>query len=351
MADLSADGIAAVDAADQISDILSLPEHMTDALWRVESAGLSEWDSPGGMVVAGMGSSSIGGALARAVLGDHCIRPMTATRGYGLPGWTTPDTTVLCASYSGDTEETLAAYDAAGALGARRVVVTAGGRLAEIARRDDVPVIPLPGGFPPRVTVGYMTVAALEAAALCGVGHRMASDIDVAVGHLEHLCGEWHPEVDEGRNTAKKLARALHGTIPVIVGAGLTVPVAYRWKTQINQNAKMPAFSHDLPELDHNELAGWGNAEAFGRFSAVFLGDADNHPRIADRIQLTCELIDDDAAGTFQLETLGQSTVERVMSLVLLGDLLSLYLAVLQDVDPTPVGIIDDLKARLAQRT
>jgi glucose/mannose-6-phosphate isomerase len=347
--ELAPEAVDAVDAAGQLHDILDLPEHLRDALWRVESANLESWDSPGGLVVAGMGGSAIGGDLARVCLGDQASRPIFAARGYGLPSWTTPETTVLCASYSGNTEETRAAYDAAGFLGARRVVVTTGGKLAEAARADGVPVIPVPGGFQPRAAVGYMTVAALEVAALCGAGPRMASDIDVAAAHIDALCGEWGPDAPAD-NDAKTLAHALHGSVPVIAGSGLTTPVAYRWKTQINENAKVPAFWHELPELDHNEIVGWQGAAGLGRFSAVFLDDADNHPRIGDRIELTSELIRDQTHTVQRVATRGQGTVERVMSLVLLGDLVSLYLAVLQGIDPTPVEVIETLKSRLAER-
>lgn len=346
---LGPDAVDRVDAAGQLSDILDLPEHLRDALWRVDSANLQQWDSPAGLVVAGMGGSAIGGDLARVCLGDQASRPILAARGYGLPSWTTPETTVLCASYSGNTEETLAAYEAAGFLGARRVVVTTGGKLAEAARADGVPVIPIPGGFQPRAAVGYMTVAALEVAALCGAGPRMASDIDVAAAHLDTLCGEWGPDTAPDTE-AKQLAHALHGSVPVIAGSGLTTPVSYRWKTQINENAKIHAFSHELPELDHNEIVGWQGAAGLGRFSAVFLDDADNHPRIGDRIDLTSALIADQAHTVQRVATRGRGTVERVMSLVLLGDLVSLYLAVLQGIDPTPVDVIETLKARLAER-
>src|SRR5918998_2075342 len=219
--------IQAVDASDLLSDIIGLPEHLRDALWKVESANLQPWDSPGGMVVAGMGGSAVGGALARAMLGDHASRPILASRTYGLPAWTTPDTTVLCASYSGNTEETLACYEAAGALGAKRVAVASGGRLAEIARADGVPVIPVAGGFQPRAAVAYMTVAALEVARLCGAGPRMGSEIDVAADHLEQLVVEWGSEGAED-SEAKALARALHDSVPVIGGSGLTTPIAYR---------------------------------------------------------------------------------------------------------------------------
>ncbi len=344
---LDRETIAAVDVSDQLTDVLAIPEHLRDALWKVESAGLSPWESPGGIVVAGMGGSAIGGELARVILGDHASRPLLSARAYGLPPWTMPDTTVLCASYSGDTEETLACYEAAGVIGATRVVVTSGGQLAEMARADGVGVIPVAGGYQPRAAVAYMTVAALEVAALCGLGPRMNSEIDVAADHLEELVVAWGPEGDEG-STAKGLARALTGTVPIIAGAGLTTPIAYRWNTQINENAEMPAYSLDLPELDHNEIVGWTSASEFGRFSAVFLDDADTHPRIKERIELTMGLVQAQSAGVHRVQSLGQTSVERVFSLVLLGDLVSLYLAVLRGVDPAPVAAIETLKSELA---
>ncbi|HEY2768706.1 MAG TPA: bifunctional phosphoglucose/phosphomannose isomerase [Solirubrobacteraceae bacterium] len=346
---LSREAIARVDLSDQIGTVLSLPEHLRDALWRVESAIMNEWDTPGGLVVAGMGGSAIGGALARAALGDHASRPIFVTRAYGLPPWTTPETTVLCASYSGNTEETLACYESAAALGAQRVVVTTGGRLAELARADRVPVIPLPGGFQPRAAVAYMTVAALEVAALCGVGPRLTSEIDVAASHAEQLVAEWGPDAAED-SLAKEIAGTLLGSAPVIAGAGLTAPIAYRWKTQINENAKLPCFAHELPELDHNEIVGWEGAQDVGRFAAVFLDDSDAHPRVKARMELTRKLIADNATASLNVETRGQTTIERVFSLVLLGDLVSLYLAVLRGVDPGPVAVIEQLKAALAAR-
>jgi glucose/mannose-6-phosphate isomerase len=351
VAPLNRDTITQVDRAGLMNDVLSISDQLRDALWRVESAGdlMEGWDSPDGLVVAGMGGSAIGGQLARAALGDHASRPILDARAYGLPPWTTPETTVLCASYSGNTEETLAAYEAAGALGAKRVVATSGGKLAELARADGVPVIPIAGGLQPRAAVAYMTVAALDVAARCGAGPRSNSDIDVAAEHLEELVIEWGPEGAED-NLAKSLARGLVGTVPVVYGAGLTAPIAYRWKTQLNENAKVPAFWHELPELNHNELVGWGSAAEFARFSAVFLEDSDTHPRIADRVELTEGLLRDNAAGTFRVQTRGQTSFERVFSTVMLGDLVSVYLGVLRGVDPGPVELIEQLKAQLDER-
>ncbi len=347
VSELTRAALAAGDPSRQLDDVLGLPEHLRDALWRVESANLAAHDSPGGLVVAGMGGSAIGGALARSALGDRASRPIVIARGYALPAWTTPDTTVLCCSYSGQTEETLAAYDAAGALGARRIVCTTGGALAERARADKVPVIPLPGAFQPRAAVGYTLVVALEVAAAAGAGETLRSEIDVAAAHAEQLIEQWGPDAPEDC-PAKSLARSLHGTTPQIAGAGLTSPIAYRWKTQFNENAKSPCFAAELPELDHNEIVGWEGAREQGRFSAVFLDDSDLHPRVRRRMALTQELVAETAVFTERVQTVGESRVERLVSLVLLGDLVSLYVAALKGVDPATIAPIVRLKRALA---
>jgi glucose/mannose-6-phosphate isomerase len=343
---LTTASVGALDVGGLLGDVLGLPEHLRDALWRVESAKLEPHDAPGGLIIAGMGGSGIGGALACAVLGDRASRPIAIARDYGLPAWTTPDTTVLCASYSGATEETLAAYEAAGAVGARRIVATTGGPLAAAARADGVPVIPLPGAFQPRAAVGYMLVIALEVAALAGVAPALHSEVDVAAAHSEALVAEWGPDGADD-SLAKQLAHGLHDTVPQITGAGLTTPIAYRWKTQFNENAEIPAFASELPELDHNELVGWSGAAELGRFSAVFLDDSDLHPRVRQRIELTRGLISAAGGKTFRVESRGETRMERLVSLVLLGDLVSFYTAVLRGVDPTPVEPIERLKAAL----
>ena len=182
-----------------------------------------------------------------------------------------------------------------------------------MARKDDVPVIPVAGGLQPRAAVAYMTIAALEVAWLCGAGPRMTTEVDVAAEHLEELVTEWGPDGSDA-SEAKVLARGLHGAMPVISGSGLTEAVAYRWKTQINENAKLPAFANELPELDHNEICGWSGAGAIGRFAAVFLDDPDTHPRVRDRIELTEGIIREQGHATFVAGSRGQTRVERVMS-------------------------------------
>jgi glucose/mannose-6-phosphate isomerase len=254
---------------------------------------------------------------------------------------------VLCASYSGGTEETLSCYEAAGALGARRVVVTAGGRLAEAARADGVPVVGIPAGLQPRAAVAYMLVSTLEVAAFAGAGPRLRDEVDAAATALGALVEEWGPGTDDG-NLAKEVAERMNGACPCIYGAGLTAAVAYRWKTQLNENAKLPAFAAVLPEADHNEIVGWEGAADTGRFVAVFLADEDQHPRTRRRIELTSELISSSGGAVVTVSSRGTAALERLLSVVLLGDLTSVYLAVLRELDPKPVAVIDRLKAALA---
>jgi glucose/mannose-6-phosphate isomerase len=349
MARLDAAAVAAVDSTGQAAEICDLAAHLRDAVWRVDSANIEPVDAAGGLVVSGMGGSAVGARLALGALGPRLRRPFAIADGYALPAWTGPDHLVLCSSYSGGTEETLAGYDDALERGAPRVVATTGGALAERARRDGVPVIPLPGGFQPRAAVGYGLVAALEAAALSGAAPSIRDEIESAAVLAERLAGEWGPGgADDG--AAKALARRLHGSVPVVTGAELTAPVAYRWKCQFNENAKVPSFSSALPEADHNEVVGWPASGSLGPFSAVFLEDADGHPRNLARSELTAELARGAATTVERIAPQGESRLERLVSLVLLGDLVSLYLAVLRDVDPVDIAPIDQLKAALAER-
>jgi glucose/mannose-6-phosphate isomerase len=345
MSTLDAAACSAVDSTGQFGETLGLSEHLRDALWRVDSANIAPVEAHGGLIVAGMGGSSVGGRLASGALGPRLRRPLALAMGYDIPAWIGAETLVLCSSYSGSTEETLATYDAAKAAGAPRIVATTGGPLAERARDDGVPVVPLPGGFQPRAAVGYSLVTALEAAALCGAAPSLREEIEAAAALAAELAGEWGPSGDE-HGEAKRLARALHGTIPVITGAGLTASVAYRWKCQINENAEIPAFASKLPEHDHNEIVGWAGAER--RLGAIFLEDPEGDERAARRIEVTAELAGEGAAVVERVRAQGATRLERLVSLVLLGDLVSLYLAVLRGVDPVHVYAIDTLKDRLA---
>jgi glucose/mannose-6-phosphate isomerase len=187
----------------------------------------------------------------------------------------------------------------------------------------------------------------LEAAALAGAGPSVRDEIEAAADLAEALAEEWGPDGDDD-SEAKALARALHGTVPVVAGAELAAAAAYRWKCQFNENAALPAFASVLPEADHNEVVGWAASRELGRLSCVILEDPQAHPRNRLRAELTAGIASDGAASVLRVSARGSSPLERLVSLVLLGDLVSLYAAVLRGVDPVNIGPLNDLKAALA---
>jgi glucose/mannose-6-phosphate isomerase len=343
---LDNEGIEGIDRAGMLSDVLAQPLQLGDALWRTQSAGIRPRDLPGGLVVCGMGGSAIGGDLANAALGDRATRQITVVRGYAIESWTPPESLVLCASYSGDTEETLACFEAAGAAGAHRVVLTTGGTLAELARDEAVPVIGVPAGMEPRAAVVYMTIAAMECAALCGAAPALHAEIDTATGLLERLVEEWGPGADE-ESLAKSVARQLDGTIPVVHGAASTAAPARRWATQINENADSPAFWSELPEGSHNQTCGWERGRELAPLAGVYLCDPDQHPRVKRHVDLAAAELERTGAPAVKVHTRGESRLERVLSAVLLGDLVSVYMAILAGVDPTPTPALERMKDQL----
>jgi len=328
--------------SDMREAVMAMPDHLRDAIWRIESARLGTMEAPAA-IVCGMGGSAIGGDLGAAALGDRLSLPMFTIRGYELPAWAPAGSAVLCSSYSGDTEETLACYEAAEALGAQRLVSTTGGELAEAARRDGVPVIGLPAGLQPRAAVAYMFCSATELAVLAMAASRIHTEIDAAAAHLEE-----NREAIAAR--AAQLGEQLAETTVVISGSDLTAPIAYRWKCQLNENAEVHAFSSTLPEANHNELAGWAGAPERGSYACVLLEDRDQHPRERRRIELTGELIEGSAASVVRLEADAETRTARLFELVLLGDLLSIEIAERRGVDAWPVESIDSLKSKLGPR-
>jgi glucose/mannose-6-phosphate isomerase len=251
---------------------------------------------------------------------------------------------VLCSSYSGETEETLACFAAAKELGARRVVASTGGALVESARVAGDPVIGLPGLLPaPRTAVAYMLVCALEVAAASGIAPRLGAEVEAAAAFLEERSADL-------RHTAAEIAAQLNGAVPVVYGAGPTAATARRWKTQLNENAKRAAFFSELPEANHNELCGWGGGgSGGGKLAAVLLEDATQHPRLSRRFELTAAAIEASGSAVVRVEVAGETPAERLLWAVMLGDLVSLAVADADGVDPLPIEAIDGLKAALGR--
>ncbi len=322
-----------------LKDVLDIPNHIRDALWRVDSAQLQPSPSAG-FVVCGMGGSAIGAELARGIIGDRLTGPLIIVRSYNMPNWINENWSVLASSYSGDTEETLNAFEEAGEAGTHRWVAGTGGKLGEKARQSNIGIVGLPGFFQPRVTVAYMTVVAACAANLAGVSPDLRTELEGAADFLESAREELQP-------IALQLAADINGTPLVVHGAGMTASVAKRWANQFNENAKQLAFSAEIPEANHNLMEAWGKGN--GGLGAVFLTDRGQGPRERRRMELTAESIERTGAPVFSIETQGETRAERLFWSVMLGDLVSVAVAEKRGIDPTPVDEIQDFKRRLGK--
>jgi glucose/mannose-6-phosphate isomerase len=264
-----------------------------------------------------------------------------------------PGTLCALSSYSGDTEEVLALYEEAQRRQAARVALASGGELERRAARDGVPCAPLPAGLPPRAALGYSLVSLLELLRVLGCPGEGPAALEEAQRVLAAGNRRLAPETPEAENPAKQLALALHGKIVVVYTAARYLSgVGLRWKGQINENAKTPAFCGAVPELNHNETVGWeGLRPLHARLAVVALRDREEHPRVARRLELTAALLAEEGLAAYPVRPQGESRLARLLSLVQMGDWVSLYLAVLAEVDPTPVAKIDRLKRDLEATT
>ena len=298
------------------------------------------------VLVCGMGGSAIAGDVAAAAVPSAFI---TVNRGYSLPGWASAYRPIVIAvSYSGDTEETRSAVDEALAMGLQVAVVAGGGVLGALADQQNLPIVRVPPGLQPRAAFGYLTGSVMRLLHAAGVAMPQEEALNEAADVVAELWGEGLS--GPAGLLGSDLADGLTGRVSLIYGSqGLTVPVARRWKTQINENGKRPAFFSVLPELDHNEIVGWSALEALTRRSVgiVLLRDRDEHRQVKRRFGLTSELISGSVPVIGEVRSQGESRLARMAGLALIGDVVSVRLAEQEGVDPVPVEIIEHLKALL----
>jgi glucose/mannose-6-phosphate isomerase len=303
------------------------------------------------VAVCGMGGSGIAGDLVLGAYRDRLQRPMSIVRDYYLPGWIGEGTLVVLSSYSGDTEETLTCASQALERNSLCVAVTSGGKLGSFYAAEGVPVIALPAGLQPRAALLRLLVPVVVLLDRVGALPPLGSDLEEARETVAASVAALGHDVPEAANPAKQLARALQQGVPLFWGAELTAPVAYRWRCQMAENAKLPAQSAVLPELDHNDIVGFSGSPAplADLTRLVMLRDPRSHRQTQRRFDLTREIVEPHVASALSITAEGQAPLARALDLVMLGDYTSLYLALLRAVDPGPVEPIERLKERLAQ--
>jgi glucose/mannose-6-phosphate isomerase len=332
----------------------ALPEQMEEAIDRAAEVDLGDLAARrpfSSVVVCGMGGSGIAGDVLAALASPRAGVPVQVVKGYRLPeyvGASNAPTLVFAVSCSGDTEETLAVAQEARSRGVQVVVVSGQGALAEVATRVGWPLVTIPAGIPqPRAGFGALSVPPLVVLERLG----MLEGMEGLLRDAARVVAESRDGLVKPGSAAQELAKRIGRTIPLVHGTpGPTGVAAMRWKTQVNENAKSPAFFSLQPELCHNEVAGWGQHGDVTRqaVTGVVLRYPGEHPRVARRIQLVEQLMTEVVANVLDVRTDAISDVAALFDLVLLGDFVSLYLAAAEGVDPGPVPVLGELKQRLA---
>jgi glucose/mannose-6-phosphate isomerase len=342
--------LAAGDPGGMLATVSDLSGHCREGYALGTTAdGLPSADGVTAVAFCGMGGSAVAGDVLRELFRDRLGVPIDVTRSPALPEFCGPHTLVVCSSYSGDTAETLACFEEAIRRGCRIVPVASGGRLAVRADEAGLTVVSVPGGFMPRAALGYLAFAAMGALESVGLFPPMSDDVADTVAELERLAARLAPTVPRADNPAKELAWQLGDRVPLVWGAeGIGAVAAARWKTQLNENAKVPAWSSALPELDHNEVVGWTHPAGTAYFLVALRHDGE-HPDVAARFPLSIRIAQEAGAAVEEVRGAGGSPLARLMSLITMGDFTSVYHALAHGVDPTPVAAIERLKTALAE--
>ena len=301
------------------------------------------------VVVTGMGGSALGAAIAKDWL--NLSIPFEVVRNYDLPAYVDEHTLVVVNSYSGNTEETVSTLLDAIDRGAIVAVIATGGKLIDIAQERMLPYIAIPkvGDIQPRMAVFSMLLGLLTFLEHFGVVREVTLQLLKAGGKVADAVDAWAQDVPVHENIAKQLALELAGKTPVIYASGLMRSVAYKWKISFNENAKNVAFMNELSEFDHNEFAGWSSHPIEKPFGVIDLRSSFDHPRITTRFEIGDRLLSGKRPKATVIQLQGDSVLEQMLWGSLFADFVSIYLAILNGVDPSPVAIIEKLKEELAQ--
>jgi glucose/mannose-6-phosphate isomerase len=302
--------------------------------------------------VLGVGGSGIGGWLLQGLARDMgSPTPVHVVRGYRLPAFVGDRTLVFASSNSGETEETVSAFAEAIARTAMCVAITRGGSVGELAKKHGVPLVSFTWEAEPRAALGWSFASLLAIAGRLELVPDVEESLPHALDEMREVSRECAPDAPESANPAKQLARRLYGRLPVFIGAEGLAPVAYRWRTQANENGKTWAIADELPEMNHNAPVGYGlPSPAVPLLHAVLLRHASVHPRIALRFDATCDQMRRAGVSAEIVDVGGSTLLSQMLRGVLLGDLVSFYLGLLNGVDPSPVAALVELKEFLSTR-
>lgn len=339
--------ISKIDKSGMLACIENSPQQIIEAAKVTPTINLKkEFD---GIIFSGMGGSAISADILSEVFYDEIIKCIHVNRGYSLPSYLGENNVFIAISYSGGTEETLAALKEAETRGMQIICISSGGKLKEIAASKRYPFIELPSGFQPRAAFYSIFTTLVKVLESLGVVGNQSPGLTEAIRIIEQLKTEIGVSKPERANDAKLLAQKLKGKVPLIFASSdITESVGLRLKNQFNENAKIPAFLTVYPELNHNEIVGFSTLKkGHHDFVMIHMRDEEENLRVVKRIEITKSLIGPNLGGALEIKSLGESRLARLLSLVFFSDMLTCYYAILSSVDPTPVDIITKLKKEI----
>lgn len=320
----------AIDSSNMLKAIEEFPMQCKKALELPKGMAVS--GNVDKIFVCGMGGSAVGGDILKAYMRSSKI-PVFVVRDYQVPDFADESSLVFAVSYSGNTEETLSAYEDALKKKAKIVAVTSGGSLSQTAKK----CIKIPQGLQPRAALGYLFFPVLGVLANSGIADVNSKEIEEMLGILSKTA--------DFRSSGERIAKRIGQRTPIVYASELLSAVAYRWKTQFNENSKIAAFAHAFSEMNHNEIASYQNISR-DDFIAVMIRDRGDNERIKKRMDITKEIIST-RADVEEVFTKGEHLLSRIFSGIYCGDFASYYLAVANRIDPTPVTVIENLKKKL----
>ncbi|MCW4018302.1 MAG: bifunctional phosphoglucose/phosphomannose isomerase [Candidatus Bathyarchaeota archaeon] len=343
------EGMRKIDQNNNIDVYIHAAENYRESAENAKNLKLN-YSTPRNVIVAGMGGSAIGGELLKDYVRGTSKVPVEVSRDYHLPAYADKNTLVVLASYSGGTEETLSSFLDAVKRKCMVLCVSSGGDLIKYAQKLGVPYLQVRGGMQPRAALPHMFMPLLTSMEKVGVAPDFSAEFAESTKLLEKVSSENAPGKPAGENFAKTLALNLYGVIPAVYGFGIYRGVALRFKQQFNENAKVPAKHETFSELNHNEVMGWEGNKEFARcYGVVFLRDKQEPLEIQSRIETTHALMQSSVAKVFEVWAQGKSNLAKMLSTILVGDFTSIYLAMLRNVDPTPVHTISLMKEKIEE--
>jgi glucose/mannose-6-phosphate isomerase len=335
-----------------LGDLIKTPIYCLNAIDIARKIHIKFSLKPKNIVIIGMGGSAIGGEILKDWLHQKIQIPIEVCRDYILPGYVDKDTLIFANSYSGNTEETLKSFLEANKRQCKIIAITSGGKIEEFCKKLDIIQIKIPSGLQPRVAIPYLFFPLPILLDRIGILPSVGTELKETINIIKKIVEANSPEIRIKENRAKRIAIDILGTIPIIYGFRQYSSISYRLKSQFNENSKILCKNGVFPEINHNETVGYeAPLNILNKFSIILIRDSQESPEIRNRIEVSSNLVFRRVKKIIEINAKGKGRLAKMFSVLCLGDFVSVYLALLQNKDPTPVKIIDSVKRELAKRS